>query len=75
MGTGTQYGLVVTQHGAVNLQFKPYKEMTNKMDVNRQATKVAIAQRNQVIQSQQLTLQAFYTNQFVNQQQWADMGN
>ena len=68
MGTVTQYGLTGAQQGAVDSQFNTYEEMTNEMDVNYQATKAAIQQRNQVIQSQQLLLQVLQTNQFVNQQ-------
>ena len=75
MGTGTQYGVSGVQQGAIDTKFKTYEEMTNTMDVNRQATEAAIQQRNHVTQSQQLMLQAFQTNQFMNQQQWANMGN
>ena len=51
MGTGTQYGMVGAKQGVVNAQFETYKEMTNEMDVNRQATEAAIQQCDQVIQS------------------------
>ena len=66
IGTGTQYGMVGAQQGAIDAQFETYKEMTNQIDMNRQATETAIQQRNQVIQSQQMALQAFQTN--MNQQ-------
>ena len=36
----------------------------NKIDVNRQATEEAIQQPDQIIQSQQLAVQTFQTNQF-----------
>ena len=53
MGDGTQYGMTGAQKGAVDdLQFKTWEEMTNKMDVNRQATKAATQQRDQAIHSQ-----------------------
>ena len=75
MGTRTQYGLVGAQQEAVNSQLKNYKEMTNEMDVNPQATKAVIQQRNQALQSQWLVLQASQIQQCVNQHQWANMGN
>ena len=51
MSTGAQYVLTGAQQ-AVNLDFETYEEMTDEMDVNRQATKAAIQQCDQVIQSQ-----------------------
>jgi hypothetical protein len=67
--------MVSAQQGAVDAQFKTYKEMTTKIGVNRQATEAAIQQRNQVIQSQQMALQAFQTKQFMNRQQLVNIGN
>ena len=75
IGTGTQYRMTGAQQGAVNLQFETYKEVTDNMDLDRQAAESAIQERGKVIQPQQMALQALQTNQFVNQQQWANMGN
>ena len=57
VGTGTQYGLTGVQQ-AVDTEFESYKEMTNDADTNHKATRTAIQQSDQVIQSQQIALQA-----------------